>query len=75
LHPTSNAIDFKKHFGTSISCGAIRKIRKNCYEASVIEDQIRERSGRPKNTRTNENIALLRAVQHPCAAKGGLFIG
>ena len=43
---------------------------KKWNEASVIEDQIRERSGRPKNTRTNENIALLRAAHHTCADKG-----
>ena len=33
---------------------------KKWNEASVIEDQICGRSGRPKDARTNENIALLR---------------
>ena len=52
----------EKHFGTLISRGAIRKIMEKWNEASIIEDQIRGRSGRP-----NENIALLRVAHQLCA--------
>ena len=50
---------------------SIRKIMKKWNEVSVIEDQIIRRSGRSKAAQTNENIALLEAAHHPCAAKGG----
>ena len=62
-------IEFKEYFGTSISRVAIRKIAKKWNEASVIENQIHGRSGRPRDARSKENIALLRVAHHPCAAR------
>ena len=52
-------IDFKKDIETPISSGAIRKIMKKWNKASIIEDQIRGRSGRAKDALMSENIALV----------------
>ena len=57
FHHTSNAYLTLRNIETSNNSGTIRKFVKMCYVSYVIEDQIRGRSGRPKDEQTNENIA------------------